>query len=516
MFFIFISFLFLGARFFFSQEKEINLTLEDSILKALKNNLSIAVEVFNPEIAQASLSQAREVFMPRFDLNYGNQRTENPPYWWLQGAHTIVTKYFDYSASIVQQIPTGGNFSLSVSSYKSDTNQAFQLINPRYGSTLRLDFIQPILKDFGFRVNRRAIIVARNNVDISASQLKNTLLDTIYQVEEAYWNLVYAIENHKVKQRSLHLARDLLAKNKKEVELGQLAPLEILNAETAVAQREADILQAEAMVKRSEEILKALLNLQGEEKGESLRIIPVDRPSFEEREVSFEEALEEALARRPELAILKKTIETNELNLAVAKNQLLPALNFQLSYWSPGISGDRLLYLDDNPFLGIIIGKQKGSATDSLRDALKLLYNNWSLGLTLSLPLSNFLSRAEYARARLELEQSMARLKTLEQRITLEVSDAVREIETNAKRVKAYRLARELAERRLEAEMKKLNVGLSINYFVLEFQEELANAQSLELKALIDFKLSLEKLEKVTAKSLENRNIYLVKALSPC
>jgi outer membrane protein TolC len=381
------------------------------------------------------------------------------------------------------------------------------LINPRYGSAIRLDITQPLLKNFGPKVSRREILMAEDSLDVSRDQLKNVMLETIYLVEEAYWTLVYAIEDYKVKERSLQLGRNLLAKNKKEVEFGQLAPLEILNAEAVVASREADILQAEALIKRYEEVLKTIINVAAEGEVSSQRIVPSDKPDFVAREISRDQCLREALDSRPDLRVLKKTIETKDLNLSVARNQTLPGLDLQFSYWSPGLSGDRLIYENDSPLLGVVIGKEKGSRYDSLRDSLKLLYKNWTIGLTLSLPLSNFLSRAELAYARTDLSQAQTKLKNLEQQVILEVSDAVRSIETNARRVHAYRLARELSEKRLEAEEKKLAVGLSTNYFVLEFQEQLANAQSAELKALVDYNLSLARLEKATGQGLESRRI---------
>jgi outer membrane protein TolC len=187
---------------------------------------------------------------------------------------------------------------------------------------------------------------------------------------------------------------------------------------------------------------------------------------------------------------------------------MLPGLNLQFSYWSPGVSGDRILYQDDNPFLPVI-GKEKGSAGDSLRDALKLLYSNWSVGLTLSLPLSNFLTKADYARAKMEAEKSQLELENIRKQAYLEVKDAVREVETNAKRVEAYRVARELAGERLEAEVKKLDVGLTTNYFVLQYQEELANAKSMELKSLVDYNLAWAKLDRACGRSLEKRNIRI-------
>lgn len=499
----------------FPEEKEVlSLSLEDCIVKALKDNLNVAVEVYSPELADVSLTKAKELFMPRFDLGFGNQRIESPSFWWLEQADTVISKYMDYSASLVQQIPTGGSFSLSLTSYNSDTTQGVQTMNPRYGSTLRFDLTQPLLRDFGFKVSRREIIIARNNLDISVNQFQSVLMDTIYLVQEAYWNLVYSIEDYKVKQQSLQLARDLLAKNKKEVEVGKLAPIEILNAETVVASRDADILQAEALIRRNEDVLKNLLNISEEGEMRAIEIVPLDKPSLIRKEISLEEALKEALEKRPELKMKKKNIETNELNLGVAKNQMLPGLDLQFSYWSPGLSGDRVLYQDDNPFLGVI-GKEEGRASDSLRDAFKLLYNNWTVGLTLSIPLSDFTTRADFVRANMELEKSQLELKNLEKQVFLEVKNAVRDVETNYKRVQAYRLARELAEQRLEAEEKKLNVGLTTNYFVLQYQEELAKQSSMELKSLVDYSLAWARLEKVVGASLEKRDIKISQFHTP-
>lgn len=484
-------------------KKKLVLTLEECLTIALKNNLNLLAEKYAPEIAETSVTLAKETFLPSFEVNFGRQRQENPPYWWIQGATTIITKYQDYNFSLNQRLPIGGAISLSFQSYRSDTNQAFQLINPRYGSTLRFDLILPLLRDFGPKINRREIILAEKNAEVAWKRYEAAIAETIYMVEEAYWNLVFAVENLKVKQYSLQLARDLLRKNQKEVEVGKLAPIELLNAETEVASREAELIQAERMVERAEEILRNLINLEAAPELASVVIVPKDQPEFVPRKVSPEEVFELALKRRPEMEQQKKNIEIKEFNLALAKNELRPRLDLRLAYWSPGISGDRLLYLNDNPFLGVIVGREKGSASDSIRDALKLLYQNWQMTLNFSFPLSNLISRANYASARLELQRSQAQLKSLEQQIRFEVSDTLRDIETHAKRVEALRMARERAEKRLQAEEKKLSVGLTTNYFVLQYQAELANARSLELRAIVDYILAWAKLEKLTGQSLE-------------
>jgi len=494
----------------FAQQKDtISLTLEESIAKALKNNLNIAVEMYTPRLAEYALGKAREMFLPSVQASYGNNRQENPSYWWISGAGTNWSKMNSYGLSVVETIPTGGNFTLSLQNYKSDTNQPFQLINPRYGSTLRLDFTQPLLKNFGPKVTRRGILEAENNLDISNTELRNTMMDTVYAVQEAYWNLVFAIENFKVKQQSLDLGRDLVAKNKKEVEFGQLAPLDLLNAEAAVAQREADLIQAEFLITRSEEVFKTILNLAAEGDERAKKVVPVDQPAVQSMTVSIDEAFKTALEKRPDLKIAQRTIETKELGVAVASNQVLPALDLTLSYWSPGISGDRLLYSGDNVFAGVVVGKVPGSSTNAVRDAFKLLYNNWNVGLTLSIPVSALTTRSDLGYARADLGQSRVRMKAMEQQAALEVSDAARTIEANAKRAGAYRLARELAEKSLDAEVKKLAVGLSTNYFVLDVQEKLANARSAELKAKIDYVLAVERLEKSMGVSLEKRGFKI-------
>ncbi len=509
-FFILLSIVLLVAGGY-AQQKEVTLSLKDCILKAMESNLGIAVEVLNPELAHISVSMAKEKFMPRLSFAYGTEHTNSPSFSWIEAAENIATDYNDYSAQITQLIPTGGEIQAYLYSYKNDTNQKFQTINPRYGSTLYFSFTQPLLKDFGFKISRKDIIIAQNNRDISENQFKQVLLDTIYNVEEAYWNLVFSIENLKVKKRSLELAQDLLAKNKREVEVGTVAPIEILSAQAEVATREADILQAEAMVENSEDLLMTIINLtaEGEEVKMRAEIMPVDKPAYEIREVSLEDALITALENRPDLQASRINIRNNELNLSYAKNQLLPDISLRASYWSPGISGTQILYLNNDPLTEVVTGTISGKSVKALNDAFDFKNKNWSIGLTLSIPLNTVFSRAAYAEARTSLDQALLRLKNQKQQIFLEIRNAVRAVQTDYQRVQAYKIARELAEKKLEAEEKKLRVGLTTNYVVLQYQRDLADAHSAELRAVIDYSLSLARLDKAMGTTLERKNIKI-------
>jgi outer membrane protein TolC len=392
----------------------------------------------------------------------------------------VTSRSNDLSASVWQAIPSGGAVSVSLSGYKSESNRSFQTINPRYGSTLSFSFSQPLLRNFGPKMSRRDIIISQNNKDISESQLRSVLLDTVFNVEQAYWNLIYAIENLKVKQQSLDLARDLLSKNKREVEVGMVAPIEVLSAEAEVATREADILQAEIAVTNGEDLLKTIINIEAEEGGGLVQIVPLDEPTQESRSVSLDEALKTALDMRPDLQATRVGLKNKELNVAHAKNQILPDLNLYTSYWSPGISGTELLYLDNNPLTGVVVGRIPGGAGAALSDALGLRYENWSFGIQLSVPVSIFTSRAQYEVSKIGYEQSL---------------------------VLGYRAARELAEKKLEAEEKKLKVGLTTNYVVLQYQRDLADAKSAELRALIEYNMTLAYLDKSLGTGLQNKNI---------
>jgi outer membrane protein TolC len=360
-------------------------------------------------------------------------------------------------------------------------------------------------------MSRREIIVAGFSRDVSEENLNQVLEDTIYRVESAYWTLVYNRENLNVVRQSLRLAEELLENNKAQVEAGTLPPIEMLTAEAEVKLRQAEILEAAAQVKNDEELLKTIINLSAEmDDVRSIRIAPTDTPSVDIREVDFDQALETAIRRRPDLQALRIGLKNREFDLSYAKNQLLPDVRLQLSYWSPGLSGDQILYQDGNALSGIVVGTVPGKQSTALKDAFNFAYKNSSIGLTISLPVSNVLSRAYHAQAKAGLEQAKLLIKNQEQQLTLELGNAVRAVETNYQRIQAYKAARELAQQKLEAELEKFKVGMSTNYLVLQYQRDRANAQTLEIKALIDYKISLADLDRVMGVGRERQNVNVV------
>jgi outer membrane protein TolC len=495
-------------------EPVLSLTLEDTILRTLKNNYGVAIQILNPEIASYSVVRAKEIFLPTLGFGFNDRSQQSASYSWLEQVGRTMADYSDYDASVSQLVPTGGTLSASWLGYKNQSNARFQTVNPRYGSTLRFDFQQPLLRDFGVKTTRHEILISQNDYEKSGTDLEKTMSDIVFAVEEAYWNLAYSLENLKVRQQSLKLAQDLLAKNQRAVEVGTLAPIEILSAQAEVATREADILTADTEVKNNEDRIRTIINLPEEEMRLALPVRPADKPKFEERKSNVDEALLTAMQNRPELKSLKIDLSSENLNLGFAKNQLLPRLDLTASYYSPGVSGDQILYLNDDPLTGVIVGKIPGSSSNALKDSFAFKYNNWSVGLTLGIPLNTVFSRAAVAQAKLNLEQVTLRLKNQEQTIYLEIRNGVRSVESNYKRVQSYRLARELAEKKLQAEEEKLKVGLSTNYFVLTYQRDLSDARIAELRSIVDYVISVASLEKATGTNLKNKGISIEQYIS--
>lgn len=490
-------------------QDRMELSLEQCLLGAMKYNLRIAAELLSPEIADLSVIRAGEKFLPSLSMSWDTMETNSASYSFIDAAEQVSSSIQDYGFSLNQSVPTGGYLSASLSSYKNENNRSFQTINPRYGSTLRFNFTQPILKNFGWKISRREIIVAKNNQAISESEFRSALSDIIYSVEEAYWSLVYSIEYLKVREQSLQLARDLLEESRRRVEVGSMAPIDLYTAEAEVATREADILQSQAMVKNAEDRLKSILNMpELEEKGLT-EIVPTDTPRFEERSLDYEEALAVAMNKRPELQASQFNLSTRRLDVTYAANQLLPELNLTASYWSPGISGDRILYQNNNALSGVIVGVVPGGPVNALKDAVNFRYNNWTVAMTLNLPLSSALTRAGYKLAKARLQQALYRLEDQEREVVIEVKTALRAVETGYKRILAYTSARELAEKKLEAESEKLKVGKSTSYLLLQYQRDLADSRTTELKAKVDYTLSLANLDRVMGMTLEVKNINI-------
>ncbi len=236
--------------------RSLSLTLEECLVRALRNNLSIQVAVLTPQGSALSVQKAREKFLPNFSFGLTKRNSSSPSFSWLESQDETLTKYGNYSAQITEVIPLGGTVTLGVSSAMTDTNQTGTTINPRYNSQLQLSFSQPLLRNFGLKMTQMEIVIAGTTW---MSPRSSFIKPSRYDLQRHPVLLESRVQHRKPQgpaQVARELARDFLAKNQRSVEIGTLAPMDILAAESEVATREAGILAAEAAVKANEDQMK--------------------------------------------------------------------------------------------------------------------------------------------------------------------------------------------------------------------------------------------------------------------
>ena len=507
---------------------EMKLSIKDVISLALENNLDIMVEKFNPKISDEDITSEKAKFDPSYYLNLQTDKSIKPSGSSLAGADTVVNRNNSWDTGFKGRIITGADYSLDFTNKRTRTNSSFSSLNPQYLTELKLNLTQPLLRDFGLDVNRTQIRIAKNNKEISLHQFKDTVMTTISDAEKIYWDLIFSIENRRVSQLSLERAQDLYERNKKQVEVGTLAPIEILVAEAEVAARKEDVIVAEAAIKSAEDKLKKLINIKGGDEVWETKIIPIDKATFNPKEFNLEESLHAAFQKRPDYLQALVDLDNKGISLKFAKNQLLPILNFVGNFGVNGLSGrkrpsgfgnqTRIVPDTANPGHVIFIppetfDRSENPLGESYEMALQRItsgnYYSWVVGLQLEIPLGNRTAKSNYTKSTLENDRAVTSLANLRQKITVEMRDVVRNVKTNIERIEATRKARELAVRQLEAEEKRYEVGMSTTHDLLEFQEALAKAESRELQALIDYNKSLVAVEKSKGTILDTNDIKL-------
>ncbi|MBZ0090244.1 MAG: TolC family protein, partial [Thermoanaerobaculia bacterium] len=337
-----------------------------------------------------------------------------------------------------------------------ESNSQFSILNPSFTSGLDFSIVQPLLKGFGRPATEYGIEIARNSDAISRELFVQQVISTLQRVEQAYWGLVEARSQQWVAEESLKLAQELHQNNRTRVEVGTLAPLELVSSESGIATREEEIIRARAAVADAEDQLRWLLNLVAAEDWEK-RVVPETEAATPAIAIDLGQALETALGQRSELAVQRTSIQGKELDAAFYRQELKPSLDLKATYGYNGVGGDVIVRDSD----GNVIEFVDGTWGDALEQVTDIDFPGWSIALEFSFPLQNRSARARSAIAAVELEQGKVVLSDLEQRIATEVRTAVRNVDTARQQIQSAEVSVRLAEKNLDAERKKYENGLS-------------------------------------------------------
>jgi len=483
-------------------QRVIPLGLCEVVARALASNLDIAVERFVPDIRDSEVLIAKGEFDPIFRVDYSYSEAEVPQSS-VEGlatsAGTTETHENELTGSLFGKLISGAEYNLVFDRQFSQfiRHDAFDpVLGPlgtiedpwEYVLDTYVEVTQPLLRDFGLNANLAGIRIARAQRSISLYDFRQNVIDIIAEVQRAYWNLVLAIENLRVTENSLVLARDLLRENRIRLEVGTMSVLEVIEAEAGVAQREEGVIVSRSLVKDAEDNLKRLLNLSRDSDEWNVIIVPTDKPVILEEEFSLSDQIEIALENRPDYKSSLTQVESDRINVQFARNQTLPVVDMLGRYEFQAVDNDLNNALDD-------IGTGESPS--------------WQAGLTLEYPIGNRAAKGNYEAARLTEQQSMLVSENLRLLIIVDVRQAIRSIETSLKSIQASRKTTEFSQRSLEAEQKKLEVGISTSHDVLEFLDALIDAQRREAIARVNYRLALVNLAAATGTILERSNIVI-------
>ena len=514
------------------------LALREALSMALENNKDIEVARENVRIAEFDLLGAQGVYDPRLTTQAFYERVESPISSFLSGGQNGSTVTSDYTGTmrLEGQSPVlGGSYRLDASSVRLTTNNQFTALNPQYPTVLTFNYTQPLLRGLKIDNSRRQIEIARKNLSLTDAQFRQRAIDTITNVQRAYWDLVFALRSLQVQRDAVSVARTQLEHNKRLVNEGQLAPIDVVAAEAQISTYEQRVFSALEEVSRSENNLKNLIAQNQKAQLWSESIVPTDSVDLAVPDVSLPDALKTAMENRPELQQSNVLKEINQIDQRYFKDQTKPEVDLVGTYGINGLAGS-VSTAGVNPFtasslqvrqrvdeLSVLAGLEPlpvvppqtfspdllGGFGQSLQNLLANRYSNFKVGVQLSLPLRNRTAEANLGRSRVEGERIGTQREQLEQTIQVDVRNALQSMRSAESRLRAAGATREANEQQFASEQRKLDAGQSTTFLVLERQTALTEARGLELKAQTDLNKAIADLQRATGNALRVNSIVV-------
>lgn len=514
------------------------LALREALSMALENNKDIEVARQNVRIAEFDLLGARGVYDPRLSTQAFYERIESPISSFLSGGQNGSTTTSDYTGTMRlegQSPALGGSYHFDFSSVRLTTNNQFTALNPQFPTSLSFSYTQPLFRGLKIDNSRRQIEIARKNLSLTDAQFRQRAIDTITNVQRAYWDLVFALRSLQVQRDAVSVARTQLEHNKRLVNEGQLAPIDVVAAEAQISTYEQRVFSALEEVSRFENNLKNLIAQNQKAQLWSESIVPTDSVDLAVPDISLPDALKTAMENRPELQQSNVLREINQIDQRFFKDQTKPAIDLVGTYGASGLAGSVSSNVV-NPFtqtnvlmrqrideLSVLAGLEPlpvippqqfspdllGGYGQSLQSLLANRYSNFKVGVQISLPLRNRTAEANLGRSLVEAERIGTQREQLEQTIQVDVRNALQAMRSAESRLRASSATREANEQQFASEQRKLDAGQSTTFLVLERQTALTEARGLELKAQTDLNKAIADLQRATGNALRVNSIVV-------
>jgi outer membrane protein TolC len=556
------------------REGKLHLSVEDAIALALENNLDIAVARYNIAYAQTDVLRtqgggaARGIsggftsgalfagaigggvsgggggssgrgggisggasatqlgggtFDPSAFFSMGWDRNTSPlGTTVITGVPFVTSQGTSYSTGITQAFQTGTSFTVATGGSRGTTTSLTPVFNPQVSTFMAVGFTQPLLNGFGRRANSTQIRIAKNSLNIADSLFRQQVITTVAQILNYYWDFLTFKENVRVAEQALAYAQKLLSDNKRQVEIGTLAPIEVVRAESEVAARQQDLIVAQTSLQQQQELIKTALSKQVGPELAAAQIVPEDKlPEPKPDDVPpLEEALRVAIANRPEIEQTELKFRDQDNTIMGRRNSLLPSLNVFATYVASGLSGNQLLCPPGDTAYGARcavpndafvapLGIATGGVGQALTQTWQGHYPDYSFGVNLSIPIRNRSAQADAARALLERRQLETQLQQYRNNIAQQVRTAEIAVIQAKAQIEAARKAVILAQQTLDAEQKKFQLGESTVFLVIQAQRDLATMEGNEVRARSTYAKAITQFQQQTATVLRNYHVEL-------
>lgn len=533
-------------------DNALTLSLNDSIKRALENNSDIEVARDDVRFAETQLHSLEGIYDPFLSFTPQIDKRITPVQNIFAGGGNsgqVSTTTLSLDPTLTKSFSTGGgDYQLSFSNSRTKTSAANSTLNPFYSSNLSLVFTQPLWRDRSIDNNRRQIRIQKKRLEQSDADFRLRTISIISQVQQAYWELVFALRDQQNQLANLNLSRESLRQVEAQIAVGTKAPLERAEVQTELANRESALLIAVQNVSIAENNLKVLIFKDPSTPDWSAQVTPTDTPKFDATPVNLNDALREARANRPELRRLNLQNDINQIDQKFFRNQTKPQVDIQSTIATTGlagtpatlavapgtlvpiISGDPLLNPDAfllsqirdiqqragffplatsplAPTPNLAPSALVGGYGQTLKNLLNLNTYNVVVGVAIQIPLRNRTAEANLAGARIQGEQLQASLRSQDQLIEVDVRNAAQAVETSRRRVLSAREARANAETQLQGEQRLYQVGRSTTFLLFQRENALTNARAAELRAETDYNKALADLQRATSTTLRANNI---------
>ncbi len=490
---------------------QLSLTLDQAIEMALKNNNDIDASRNDVKIAEFGLLGARGVYDPLIDSETYYESRTTPTASTIGGAvnGAVTQRQFLANIGLSGFVPKfGGSYDVAFNNSRTNTTNRNATLNPQFPTSLVATYVQPLWRNRTVDNNRRQIAIAKKNLTLSDTSLRLKAIDVVSGVEQAYWNLAFALRNLQVQVDTLKQSREQVESNRRLVDQGVLAPIEIVAAEAQIANFEQLIFLAQEAVTRAENTLKSLVLPDRAAAEWSRSLTPVSPMSLIIPKIGLEIAVTEALSNRPEIEQIQLNEDINKIDLKYFRNQTKPQIDLVGSYTSAGLAGT------PNPLASGAANLPPnliGGYGNSLGNLLQQDYPTYRIGVQISLPWGNRVAKANLGRTQVIADRLANNRAQTEQLIEAEVRNALQALRSAESRLTSATAARTAAEELSASEQRQFRAGTTTFFLVSLRQTELLAARGRELQAQTDLNIAISEFYRALGKTLAVNNVVVTK-----